>query len=187
MSKTFAQQPTPRGNGGVHIDVLTEMWRDLCRHASALMSDLRQCTRAGHDQARAAHGRAAEHLLKSASSGQWPCVSRDGDVEVPSWAERRRHERWTVEWSAQLLGDGQHFPIEVFDVSQGGFGVKCTSAHAPGAHVSILLPTGACYDGAVAWVAGSAFGVSLFSPMKLDDAAIAHARLYGTPADRDKL
>ena len=171
-----AGKEAPPLKGGVHLDVLAAAWRDLSAAAIKLLDFLAPATAAPGPSpwAVGAHPRCQE-LLASAAGGGWPCVMSDGSVEMPGIAERRRHARYPVSWSAGMLRGGEMLAIRIEDVSVGGVGVSSSAPVAINEQVIVEL-MGRMLSGNVSWRAARRFGIKLAVPLRVDDPIVVSAR-----------
>lgn len=175
MTQMYTRFPAAADvKGGVHIDVLADTWRELCCKVLDVAADLRACVNGG-PAADGTRWPVTARLLGAASNGDWPCVSDAGCVEVPGWAEQRRHPRWRVSWTAMLHLGVESCQVEVVDVSQGGFGLQSRQPLEAGMIVLLELDNGRRLDGRLAWVSGHKLGLMLNQPLAVNDPLLAAA------------
>lgn len=174
MTKAFCREHTTEAvRGGVHVDVLAGAWRDLGECAATLLGML-----SGHTSgsAQTEHASRVIALLTEVANGHSPCVRPDGSVEIPGWAERRREQRWVVDWPVRVSAPGGFAPARILNLSRNGL---CLSTEVLLRHletVSIEASPGRRLPGQVMWSKGNRHGVRLFMSLAASDPLIVAAR-----------
>ncbi len=78
--------------------------------------------------------------------------------------ERRRHERFGVDWPGVLRTTGDHQIIVVEDVSAGGLGIRAVEGLLVGDPIGVELSSGFHLTGRVARVHGNKIGFMACTP-----------------------
>lgn len=149
----------------LHLDVAATAcsWQELAADARSIIEDIalsgRACT-----EAEERLGSVAD-LLERASAGGTPCLSINGNVELPTWAERRSRSRSVRNMRVTLyIGDGIQ-SAAVLDVSDQGLGVLGLRDVYVGQPVRLMTRPGACIEGRVVWVNDARCGIELAEPL----------------------
>ena len=166
MAVAFCREPSDmRHKGGVHIEVLAGAWRDLSNQTSSLLEHLR--VSAGQRMQGASSDRAdISAILSACAHGGAPCLMRDGSVEVPGMAERRKETRWPVDWSVTVLLGPSDVEATVRDISRSGICLLMDAgAVAIGETICMALAGGRRLVGTVVWCSGELYGFRLSAPL----------------------
>jgi PilZ domain len=112
-------------------------------------------------------------LLESARDGESPYLQNDGKILFPSWAERRRQPRQTVEVVVTVFCDGATFKAHIKDISTHGLLLDRIFGLCEGATVGIEFDNGRVLDGIVVWTAGGRVGIELKRELAVADPLLA--------------
>ncbi len=176
MTLAFCRDPSPgRARGGVHIEVLSGVWRDLAEHTIVVIRALQSAT---YDLRPWSSFRSVG-LLSACANGKSPCVMDDGTIEIRGWVERRRHARWTVAWSVKLLTGPQATIAQIVNISLSGFALVTTEPLQVSEHICVALPNGERLSGTIQWVRVDHYGIKFVTPMRFTDPIAAAARSEG--------
>ena len=178
MTVAFCRNPSNiRHNGGVHLEVLAGVWRDLSSHTSCLLASLRVA--AGQCETPDASQDCSDIavILSTCANGRSPCLTRDGSVEVPGMAERRKEARWSVAWCITVLLGPSDAEATVLNISRSGISLRMDEATAViGETICTKLPGGRRLVGTVAWCSGALYGFRLSVPLLDGDPIILAAQ-----------
>jgi hypothetical protein len=143
------------------VAILADAWSRVCGliadthgRIAAIMSQ------AGHAADMAGESRTLA-LLQAAARGGWPCLTRDGELTIPGWAERRVGERIRVRLPASIAIANREFAASLFDVSSTGLGLESALEIEPGTPIAVRLPDGRKLFGLVQWHRSGRTGVKL--------------------------
>lgn len=175
MTLAFCRYPDgERHKGGVHIEVLSGVWRDLCEHTIAVVRALRLAT---HEMDRRSWSSfRSTALLSACANGRSPCILDDGTVEIKGWIERRRHARWTVDWTVRLLNGPDTAIAQIINISLSGFALVTKEPLRVSEQICVAFRNGERLSGTVQWVRGDQYGIQFATPMHFTDPIAAAAR-----------
>ena len=156
MTLTFAAQGAD-GAGLVQLDALADAWRRACASAGEVIRMALHYSELPDPENR----RLLKMLawLSLAAEGQAPCIDREGELNVPGWAERRDSPRVVVNKSIRLCVDGHDFACTLVDVSETGFKIAGLSGLAAGDDVIVKLTPRQHCAARVAWARGDSAGL----------------------------
>ena len=87
--------------------------------------------------------------------------------------ERRRHDRYRVNWPAKCLVGGEHVErVNVVDVSCGGMGLDCDLPVKTGEKLTVELPQIGIFRCVVAWKGANRCGVQFLNEEGLRDGSL---------------
>ncbi len=109
--------------------------------------------------------------LKSAASGDTPCIDHQGEICLPGWVERRKEKRIPIECAATLRGQGRERDVVIIDVSMRGLGLMGDAL--AGQAATIVLANGRLLSGKVEWSVRGRFGMFLDQPLLPCDALLS--------------
>jgi hypothetical protein len=95
--------------------------------------------------------------------------------------ERRRHQRWQVQWWAELRTPDAAFPGIVSDLSPGGAKVRVRAPLAPKAKVTVDLGILGRFDGRIVWAQDGAVGLRFARAAQPRIARLLESHLCKTP------
>jgi hypothetical protein len=80
---------------------------------------------------------------------------------APVVAERRTHERRSVDQAAELIipSEEMTLPCRVINVSEGGAGIECDVIPQAGTSIILLMKNGQRFDGVTAWYGNGELGL----------------------------
>ena len=178
MTVAFCRNPSDiHHNGGVHLEVLAGVWRDLSSHTSCLLASLRVA--AGQCETPDASQDCSEIavILSTCAKGGSPCLTRDGSIEVPGMAERRKETRWPVAWCAMVLLGPSDVEATVLNISRSGICLRMDEGDvAIGETLCMALAGGRRLVGTVIWCRGELYGFRLSVPLLDGDPIILSAQ-----------
>ncbi len=108
-------------------------------------------------------------LLERVVRGEHPVIGSNGQVLMPSWAERRKFERTPVSASGLLSISGHRLQVVVRDVSATGLGLECGDDLPLEAEVELQIEGAPRFIGKVAWSSNGRAGIQLRHPMHRPD------------------
>ncbi|HMN36667.1 MAG TPA: hypothetical protein PKD49_03010 [Hyphomicrobium sp.] len=150
------------------FDNLQDAWRHVCGTALAAISVVRELMASVRYSRPPVNNEHAEALLRSAKDGGQPCVTDEGTMRMPMWAESRLHARQVTQLRARLLLlDGEKSAI-VDNASRTGIGLSGVTGLVPGTALTILLDTGEEILGKIMWSRGERAGVRLDAMLAAD-------------------
>lgn len=152
-----------------------DAWRHVCGTALAAISVLRDTLAAVRYSRPPVANEHAEALLRSAKSGSCPCVSENGLVRMPRWAEGRAHARHVTQIRAMAFLPDFIQPIVIENASRTGLGLSGLPMATPGSALTVAIESGERLSGQLMWVRGERAG------MKLDDMLPADHHLLAAP------
>lgn len=167
----------PFSDQTVDLTTLQDALANACCAALVLLAELGSARRehgTDGDELRAhTSQRQLIQLLIAASHGAHPCVEADGCVVIPGWAERRRHQRQTVDFPVEVHAFERVWTARAFDVARGGLGLDGAGELQPGDAIALKVPDGRLFRANTAWVSGSKAGVCLLQPLAAGDPLIS--------------
>lgn len=150
------------------IEILADAWR----RASASMLATLKTLRLGRSHTEDADsGRLVMGFLRNCVDGGSPCLTEDGLLEIPGWAERRTAARVTVEHTAQASTGGEYFEVSVLNASTIGLGLAGNAKN--GEHTTVVFADGRKVSGTVKWSEDGRFGLQLDQPLAKFDRLLA--------------
>ena len=80
---------------------------------------------------------------------------------APEVAERRAHERHSVDEAAELLipSEEMALPCRVTNISKGGAGVACDAIPQAGTRIILVMKNGKRFEGVTAWYGSGELGL----------------------------
>jgi hypothetical protein len=108
-------------------------------------------------------------LVRMASQGGWPCITRTGQVSIPGWAERRDEQRVALNVPVSVTSGPANFPAIVENATVAGLGLASAVGVKEGAELSVHLPDGRTVTGLVRWARSGKLGVRLLKPLQSED------------------
>jgi hypothetical protein len=80
---------------------------------------------------------------------------------APVVAERRAHERRSVDQAAELIipSEGLTLPCRVINISVGGAGIECDAIPQVGTSIILVMKNGHQFDGVTAWYGNGELGL----------------------------
>jgi hypothetical protein len=170
ISKAFAgRSGAPAEENFCPVGVTADSWRRVCKAAIEAHTAIAETmTSSGHMCPAAVEASTLE-LLRSASLGGWPCISREGYLSIPGWAERRVERRVNVGLPAKVTFGPARFPAIIENATPTGLGLTSSLTVKVGAEIGVHLPDGRLVIGIIRWVNSGKLGVRLIEPLSLDD------------------
>ncbi len=164
---------TPAASGK-HWMALSGVWR-RCAGAALKAGD------AAHDVASSAgvgddaHAGWAElrSLLLAVRDGQSPCVSPQGHIVFPNWADRRSSRRKSLGKPAWHCAGAHRHQVMLADISQTGFGLSDCHGISAGDPVAVEIASGRVLSGVAIWSQGNRAGVRFREPLSRTDTLLA--------------
>ncbi len=175
----FAETIVPAGLSGPINASARELLSDVWQRASAALLDVHGCLVAvmGDKSPTQDNERETSMLeaLRQSADGGWPCITPEGQLQVPGWADRRRARRRPVSGKAVLLWQGARFPGMLLDATPFGLKIAVDRDVPEGADLTIILPNHRQHAAAVVWSRDRRIGVKLSNPLDID-ALLEHER-----------
>jgi hypothetical protein len=170
LSKAFAgRSGGPAEESFCPLGVTADSWRRVCKAAIEAHKAIAEImSNSGHVCPAAVEASTLE-LLRSASLGGWPCISREGYLSIPGWAERRIERRVNVGWPAKVTFGPARFPAIIENATATGLGLTSSLVVKVGAEIGVQLPDGRFVIGIIRWVNSGKLGVRLMEPLSPDD------------------
>jgi hypothetical protein len=170
LSKAFAE----RSGGSAResfcpLAVIADSWRRVCRAAIAAHSAIAESMHTSGHIGTAAVEHSTLELLRSASLGGWPCISREGYLSIPGWAERRVERRISVGLPVGISLGAARFPGIIENATPTGLGLSCSLTVEAGAEIGVQISDGRSLVGIVQWGKSGKLGVRLTEPLSPDD------------------
>ena len=80
---------------------------------------------------------------------------------APVVAERRAHERRSVDQAAELIipSEEMTLPCRVLNISEGGAGIECDVIPQAGTSVILVMRNGERFEGVTAWYGNGELGL----------------------------
>lgn len=153
-----APSPTVRG---MELQNLEDAWRHVCGTALAAIAVLRETLASVRFSRPPVNNEHAEALLRSAKSGGRPCVSDEGQVQMPRWAESRSHARHVTRQAARVIMPAGAQNVLVENVSRTGLGLSGVSNAVTGTRVVIEVLGTERLAGRVMWAREARAGIKL--------------------------
>lgn len=177
MTLRFDKYPAElRHKGGVHIEALAGIWRDLCEQMTELMRALQSVTPNDQSSSYSLHWTRTLRLLSVCANGGSPCVMPDGSVEVPGLVERRRQKRWMVDWPVMLALGPMDVEATIVNISVGGFCLRTSETLRCSEWIYVELQVDRRLSGQVAWSKGQTYGIQFATPLAAEDPIIIAAQ-----------
>ena len=145
------------------IDDLVPLWGAVAESAVALLHDLAPSASTDAVPPRLVY---AERLLTAAALGAYPCVSADGEIEIPGWIERRLDRRHRLRLVGSLIVDGRAWPIETVDLSRRGAGLSRLPQLSVGRRALLVLDGLEAAAGTIVWLSGDRGGLRFDNPLE---------------------
>jgi hypothetical protein len=170
LSKAFAENTGSSAQESFcPLAVIADCWRRVCRAAIAAHSAIAESMHTSGHIGTAAVELSTLELLRSASLGGWPCISREGYLSIPGWAERRVERRISVGLPVGISLGAARFPGIIENVTPTGLGLSCSMTVEAGAEVVVQISDGRSLVGTVQWGKSGKLGVRLTEPLSPDD------------------
>lgn len=151
-------------------EILADAWRRVSTGALAVIMALRADSSLAIEPD---NSTLVTGFLKNCIGGGSPCLTDDGALEIPGWAERRSATRVAVQQTAQASTGGDYFEVSVLNASTIGLGL--TGEAKNGEHTTVLFPDGRRISGTVKWSEEGRFGLQLDQPLAKSDRLLASA------------
>ena len=100
----------------------------------------------------------------------------DGSVEIPGWAERRRHSRWSVDWPAVLHLGPSDVHAQLVNISLSGLYLTTVEQLRQFETVSVNIGSGRCLTAQVIWCQGQTYGMKFSTVLLATDPVIIAAK-----------
>ena len=162
-----AQDQTTAASGKDWMSLSGE-WRRSAALALTAGDEAHDLSSAGADQV-LGHWPELRLLLAAVRDGDSPCVSTDGHIVCPSWADRRGSQRKTLGMPAWHCAGERKRRVTLADISQTGFGLSDCSGITAGDHVAVEMTSGRVLSGVVMWARADRAGVRLRQPLTRND------------------
>lgn len=165
LARDFSDSLSEGRFGPSSASVLAQSWRELCGMARTAVATLVALLgEDAHARIAAKEAKIAE-ILTAAENGSHPCVSPDGSVVVPFWAERRHLARSRVSLQAYFLVANGLQRAAVVDATETGLGVVGLTGIDVGMKIALIVRPGQTIAASVRWVEGNRCGLSLATPL----------------------
>lgn len=157
-------QAGPAPSSAIHISEyqkLEEAWRHVCGTALGAISVLRETLASVRFSRPPVNNEHAEALLRSAKSGGRPCIGKDGQIEMPRWAESRAHARHVTKLAARVLIAGVAHKVQIENLSRTGLGLSGLENVTSGTRAVIEVAGFERLHGRVMWARAGRAGIQL--------------------------
>lgn len=149
-------------------ELLSDVWRRAC----AALLDVQICLASSVASRQFAHDAEREgkmlEALQLCADGGWPCITPEGHLQVPGWADRRRAHRISVSGRALLVSQGKRISGALLDATPYGLKIAVDGDVAEGADVTVILPNQMQHAATVVWARDLRVGVRLGTPLDID-------------------
>ena len=167
-----------------HLSQVAAKWRLLCQNAAHILSRLEPDVKRRLVGPYADDSRTLVRFLSEAASGDTKCVSRWGEITLPTLGQRRHAPRREIRRPCSLISADRKVAAILDDVSRNGVGVICTHPLVEGQAISIELDDGRVLKGAVVRQRGERVGLTLEAPLAGDDPLFARGKSGAAAAGR---
>lgn len=165
FTRDLSDQPSEGRVANSGLSVLAQAWRELC-YAARLAIDSLHALNAEDARVRVEVKQTTiSEILIGAQDGGHPCVSPDGSVVVPFWAERRHLSRSRISLQAYFLVSDSIQRVSVVDATESGLGVVGLKGATEGMQVALIVKPGHMIDATIRWVTKDRCGISLAQPL----------------------
>lgn len=147
------------------IEILADAWRRTSTSLLTVLTDLSVRDKEPDNRT------LILGFLRNCIDGGMPCLTADGHLEIPGWAERRSAARVSIQKPAQASTGGDYFDVEILNVSTIGLGL--TGEAKSGQHTTVILEDGRKVSGTVKWSEDGRFGLKLDEPLSKTDGLLA--------------
>ena len=152
--------PSPQQRAS-ELEKLEDAWQHVCGTSLIAASALRGWLSEAGVHCALPPNPHAESLLRAAQAGGRPCVSDDGQIAVPGWAESRRSPRYALRLSARVFVQGGQQIVLIENASETGLGLSGLKASEAGAAITVELPGDDLVSGRIMWSSNGRAGVKL--------------------------
>ncbi len=158
------------------LEKLENAWQHVCGTSLIASSALRSwLTEAGVRCAAPANPH-AESILRAAHAGGRPCVSNDGQIAVPGWAESRKSPRHSLRLPVRVFFQGGQQSVMIDNASETGLGLSGIKASEAGAAITVELPGDDLVSGRIMWSNNGRAGVKLDKSLPANHPVLKSAR-----------
>ena len=151
---------------------VAELWRTVCRCARLARQTIGACPHRALACASHIDTARVRDMLINCEAGGWRSIGPD-DVEMPEWAQRRRHRRVMLNMRALASYGYTTRDVLLRDASPGGFGIDFADNLGVGERIDLTLSDGRTLPGRVVWSRGQRAGIELFEALAHDDVLFA--------------
>ena len=170
LSASFAKYPADlRHKGGVHIEVLGELWHGLCETLISAIEGLTAAQAGALATPSSTRNTAFIALLQGCSAGETPCIMSDGSVEIPGIAERRRRVRRIVNIPASPILGPISADATVINISPGGCCLQSDEILSEGETITLQLQSERKLTGVVMWSQENQCGIQFTVSLEQKD------------------
>lgn len=166
------------------LSQLASKWRLLCQNAGHILARLEPDVRARLSGPYAGDSRTLVRFLTEAASGDTKCVSRWGEITLPTLAQRRLAPRREVHRPCWLITADRKLPAVLDDVSRNGIGILCSAPLVDGQPITVELDDGRILSATVVRQIGERVGLALKTPLANDDPLFAQTKSRGSAGRR---
>lgn len=168
LGTKFAQDAAPKLGD---IEILADAWH---RTSTSLLSALTNLNAGPLGTEQADNRMLVLGFLKNCIGGGTPCLTAEGQLEIPGWAERRNATRVAVKKTARASTGDSFFEVSILNASTVGLGL--TGNAESGQHTTVVFDDGRQVSGTVKWSEDGRFGLQLDQPLAKSDALLASRR-----------
>lgn len=165
LTRDFSDQQNEGRVAASGLSVMAQAWRELCYAARTAIDSLHALNAEAARSSVAAKQSKVTEILIDAQDGGHPCVSPDGSVVVPFWAERRHLARSRISLQAYLIVSDSIQRVAVVDATENGLGVVGLKGAIEGMQVALIVKPGHMIDATIRWVTNDRCGISLAQPL----------------------
>jgi hypothetical protein len=141
------------------VEMIADAWRRTCVAALEAEAALCACNADNDVLVSLAERSRGRELLELAAMGGWPCLTVDGRVTVPGWAERRRSVRVAVSQLVTVVAHGAASAGRLIDVSRDGMQIATAVVVERGDAIDVVLADQRRIAGVVRWAQDGRIGL----------------------------
>ncbi len=146
-----------------------EKWRIACSSGLSFISAVQLALNNYDISGSAVESAPLLSLLESAIRGEPALLDSNGEITMPSRAERRKGHRVRVRCSARLVRNGREQHVILRDISTTGLGLDAVQDVTPGDKVAIHIGQSLSTEGTIVWANDHRAGILLRRPIHSDD------------------
>jgi hypothetical protein len=151
------------------IDVVADSWRRVCSASLKVHQAVSDCMAAAGHACPVDIETGTLELLRIASQGGWPCITRTGQVSIPGWAERRVEARMELNVPVSVSSGPARFPAILENATAAGLGLASEVGIREESELQVDLPDGRTLTGVVRWARSGKLGVRLLTRLSAKD------------------
>jgi hypothetical protein len=149
------------------LEELAETWRALCLHALEMMETINTAiVENGYTDEPVTCGKySVERLVFTAGHGGWPCINKEGHLEIDGWIERREIARKNMDDTCELIVDGVAWHANLIEISRFGAGISTCCELSQDQEVRVSSQSYGTIAANVVWTSESRTGLRFVRPL----------------------